>query len=103
MTTDSRNNQHSAQLVPYTFHRAADHAVIASTDAAGLQATAHAVAAAFADETDQTRRAYVHNGRNIVAAGTCRAGIWTDTHRANYLPFADKARAARAAFGITEA
>lgn len=80
----------------YSFHRAEDHAILAIADPSNLQSVAAQVARAISNaDGSQTRRAYVHNGRGIVAAGLCRAGIWNDTLRENYFAFDEAARAER--------
>lgn len=80
----------------YSFHRAEDHAILAIADPSNLESVAATVARSISSaDGSQTRRAYVHNGRGIVAAGLCRAGIWHDTLRENYFAFDEAARAER--------
>ena len=84
----------------YTFHRAEDHAILATAEPGNLQSVAARVAAALTGTDSATRRAYVHNGLGIVAAGLCRGGIWQDILRDNYHQFDAKARALRDADGL---
>lgn len=85
----------------YTFHRVEDHAILATAGPANLQKVAATVATAITKQDgSQTRRAYCHNGRGIVAAGLCRAGIWHDILRDDYHQFDDKARDVRDAEGL---
>lgn len=84
----------------YSFHRAEDHAILEIAEPGNLQSVAANVARSISRaDGSQTRRAYVHNGRGIVAAGLCRAGIWHDTLRENYASFDKAARAERTAAG----
>lgn len=84
----------------YSIHRAEDHAILATAEPGNLQAVAARVATSIATGADQTRRAYVHNGLGIVAAGICRGGIWHDILRDDYHQFDDKARDKREADGL---
>lgn len=83
----------------YTFHRAEDHAILATAEPSNLQTVAATVAASLADN-GETRRAYVHNGRGVIAAGLCRQGRWNDILRDDYMGFALKARLKRAEAGL---
>ena len=87
----------------YSIHRAEDHAIMAIATPGNLQQVASNVAMQLATSAvpGSTRRAYVHNGTGIVAAGLCRGGLWHDTLRENYQPFEPKARAEREAYGLT--
>jgi hypothetical protein len=85
----------------YTFHRASDHAILATADPATLQTTAEEIGRALSrdDDTGASRRVYVHNGKGIVAAAFCRAGRWQDVLRDDYHQFDDVARLKRAIDG----
>ena len=82
----------------YTIHSANDHSIIATAAPENLQHVVATVATAISS-ADKTRRAYVHNGRGIIAAGLCRAGIWHDILRDDYMAFETKAAAERKAAG----
>lgn len=88
----------------YTFHRAADHAIIETADPVTLQAKAANIAArihrGLPDADQKTTRLYIHNGRGIVSAGLCRQGQWHDTLRDDYQQFEPKARQLRAEAGL---
>lgn len=83
----------------YTFHRAEDHAILATAKAFNLQIVASTVAASLNDST-KTRRAYVHNGAGVIGAGLCRDGVWHDILRDDYRQFDKAARALRDTAGL---
>ena len=73
----------------YTFHRAADHGIIATAHPDTLQAVAQNVAASLLGQG--TVRVYVHNGRGVVGALLCRGGAAHDILRDDYMQFAGAA------------
>jgi len=80
----------------YSIHRAEDHAIMATANPGNLQQVATTVARNLATGGDrQTRRAYVHNGRGIIAAGLCRGGAWHDILRDDFMRCEPAARAER--------
>lgn len=89
----------------YTFHRAEDHAILATAEPGNVQQVAALVARSIANypaastQHGRTRRAYVHNGKGIVAAGLCRSGAWHDILRDDFMQCEPKARTARIAEG----
>ena len=85
----------------YTIHSAYNHEILATANPGNLQRVAAIVAFSLTSTTqpDQARRAYVHNGLGVIAAGLCRQGIWHDILRDNYRAFDSKARAERSAAG----
>lgn len=86
----------------YTIHRAEDGAILATANPENVQQTAQTVARSLATSGDRaTRRAYVHNGRGVVAAGICRGGAWHDILRDDFMRCDATARAARTAYGLT--
>ena len=88
-------------ITVYTFHRAEDHAILATAEPGNLQQIAATVARSVTSNTgrEATRRAYIHNGLGVVCAGLCRAGLWHDTLRDEYLQFDAAARKERTAAG----
>ena len=85
----------------YTFHRAEDHAIRATAEPGTVQDVAAQVARSMTSGAgDVTRRLYIHNGKGVVAAGLCRAGVWHDILRDDYQQFDAKARAEREAYGL---
>lgn len=85
----------------YTFHRASDHSIIDTAEPGTLQQTAQTLGRAISREDDsgKSRRAYVHNGTGIVAAGLCQSGLWHDVLRDDYMTFDTVAREHRTAAG----
>lgn len=84
----------------YTIHRAEDAEILATANPANLQQVAANVARSLATSGDrQTRRAYVHNGRGIIAGGLCRGGQWHDILREDFAQCEPSASAKRAAAG----
>ena len=87
----------------YTFHRAADHKIIDTAEPENLQAKTANIAArihrGLPDADLKRTRIYIHNGRGIIAAGLCRAGLWHDILRDDYMAFETKAAAERKAAG----
>lgn len=85
----------------YTFHRASDHAILATAEPGNLQQTAQTIARAISRENDrgENRRAYIHNGKGVIGAGLCRSGLWHDVLREDYMQFDDVARLKRAIDG----
>jgi hypothetical protein len=88
-------------ITTYTFHRAYDHAILATAEPRNLQTVAATIATAISRENDTgaSRRVYIHNGRGVIGAGLCRAGRWTDILRDDYRQFDAKARTVRDAAG----
>jgi hypothetical protein len=82
----------------YTFHRAADHGIIATAHPDTLQAAAQNVAASLLGQG--TVRVYIHNGRGVVAAMICRDGAAHEVLRDDYRKFDGAARAARVSQGL---
>lgn len=85
----------------YTFHRASDHAILATAEPATLQTVAERIATAISRDDDNTKRRhiYVHNGKGIIAAGVCFGGRWHDVERGDYTTYDTITREQRAAAG----
>lgn len=85
----------------YSFHRAEDHEILAVANPANVQEIAQLVAFSLTGAADQTRRAYIHNGRGIVGAGLCRKQAWHDTLREDYMHLDPHARLKRTEYGLS--
>jgi len=84
----------------YSFHRAADMAMIETALVADLQTVAAHVAKRVAPHNDNTSRVFIHNGLGVVCAGLCRGGVWHDMPHDDFSKLDDAARAEREAFGL---
>ena len=80
----------------YTIHRAEDAAILATAEPGNLQAVVATVDAGIANTEQSARRAYIHNGRGIVAAGLIRQGLWHDSNRHEFIAAGCEASAANA-------
>lgn len=88
----------------YSFHRAADHAILETANPANLQQIAAHIARrihrGLPDGDLRTTRIYIHNGLGVIGAGLCRQGVWHDILRDDYRQFDAKARDVRTAAGL---
>lgn len=84
----------------YTFHAETSGEILATAAVENVQHVARIVAFSLTGEKTPTRRAFVHNGKGIVAAGLCRNGVWHDMLKTDFQRMEPTARAARTAAGI---
>lgn len=84
----------------YSIHDARNAAILATATVENVQTVAASVARALSGPYGETRRAFVHNGLGIIAAGLCRQGSWHDVIRTDYLGMDADARAARERDGL---
>lgn len=84
----------------YSIHSAYDHSIVATASGVTLRRIAQEVAQEWTRDSDATLRFYVHNGKGVVAAMMARNGTAHDTLRDDYMRFAAKAAAKRAAAGL---
>lgn len=84
----------------YTFHAETSGEILATAAVENVQHVARIVAFSLTGEKTPTRRAFVHNGKGIVAAGLCRNGVWHDMLKTDFQRMEPTARAARTTAGI---